>query len=311
MRRPSRVAGTNRDRAAGWKSNPVRLLPCRIPRGFHNRRALRHLGAGARACGQVALGLELGVALDDQSARNPKRSRERSRRRQARVRLQPTGADRRPQLFLELNVQRSPRLPVQRHQQVKRGSGPLIWHRSGPYSPDRFPRSVAAMLHPALLEQLTAARIDDLRRCATKNRQADSSPHQIPAPRHAMDMRADAAPHTPPASGRHVTQTATPQLQIFTASELRRAIDPFKAEDWNAHTFDAERGLRTFSDMGCTTLVALDGARVVAVVQLQPDGEIQLGASRGKAKASPRSRRLSRKQASVSRPRPSRRSPLA
>ncbi len=125
-----------------------------------------------------------------------------------------------------------------------------------------------------------------------------------------MGMRADVAPHTPPASGSDVTHTVTPQLQIFTASELRRAIDASAVDDWNTHTFDAEQGLRALSDMGCTTLVALDGARVVAVVQLQPDGKIQLGAFRGKAMASPRSRRLNRKQASVARLRPRRRSPL-
>jgi hypothetical protein len=77
-------------------------------------------------CGQVSLGLKLGVALHDQPARDAESRGECSRRRQARLRLEPSGADPHAELFFELNAKRDPRLPVKRDQQLKRGSGPLI-----------------------------------------------------------------------------------------------------------------------------------------------------------------------------------------
>jgi GNAT superfamily N-acetyltransferase len=72
-----------------------------------------------------------------------------------------------------------------------------------------------------------------------------------------------------------MTQTATPHLQAFTRRELRGAIALFAAEGWDISIVDPERTFRALSAPGCMTVVALDGATVVALVQLQSDGEIQ------------------------------------
>ncbi len=64
-------------------------------------------------------------------------------------------------------------------------------------------------------------------------------------------------------------------MQPFTRAHARGALDLFAAEGWGTYTADPERTIRALSSPGCTTLLALDGAAVVALVQLQSDGEIQ------------------------------------
>jgi GNAT superfamily N-acetyltransferase len=83
----------------------------------------------------------------------------------------------------------------------------------------------------------------------------------------------DARPRPP--SSRDMTQTATPHVQPFTRTELHGAVELFAAAGWDVYTVDPERTFRALSAPGCTTLVALDGAAVVALVQLQSDGEIE------------------------------------
>jgi GNAT superfamily N-acetyltransferase len=56
---------------------------------------------------------------------------------------------------------------------------------------------------------------------------------------------------------------------------MSRVIDLLAAEGWDSYTVDLERAARALSAPGATTLVAMDGSRVVALVQVQSDGEIQ------------------------------------
>ena len=72
-----------------------------------------------------------------------------------------------------------------------------------------------------------------------------------------------------------MTPLSTPRLHSFTRAHMRGVIELLAAEGWDTYTVDPERTARALSAPGCTTLLALDGARVVALVQLQSDGEIQ------------------------------------
>jgi GNAT superfamily N-acetyltransferase len=72
-----------------------------------------------------------------------------------------------------------------------------------------------------------------------------------------------------------MTPSSTPRLQSFTRAHTPDVIDLLAAEGWDSYTVDPHRTARALSAPGCTTLLALDGARVVALVQLQSDGEIQ------------------------------------
>ncbi len=72
-----------------------------------------------------------------------------------------------------------------------------------------------------------------------------------------------------------MTSSSSLRLQSFTRAHTRGALDLFAAEGWGTYTADPERTVRALSAPGCTTLLALDGATVVALIQLQSDGEIQ------------------------------------
>jgi ribosomal protein S18 acetylase RimI-like enzyme len=52
-------------------------------------------------------------------------------------------------------------------------------------------------------------------------------------------------------------------------------MDLLATEGWDTYTVDPARTARALSAPGSTTLLALDRGRVVALVQLQSDGEIQ------------------------------------
>jgi GNAT superfamily N-acetyltransferase len=68
---------------------------------------------------------------------------------------------------------------------------------------------------------------------------------------------------------------STPELQPFAPAHTPGVIDLLAAEGWDTYTVDPQRTARALSAPGCTTLVALDGVSVVALVQVQSDGEIQ------------------------------------
>lgn len=80
---------------------------------------------------------------------------------------------------------------------------------------------------------------------------------------------------TPATSSGDMTPSSTPRLQSYTRANTPGVIDLLAAEGWDTYTGDVERTARALLAPGCTTLLALDGARVVALVQLQSDGEIQ------------------------------------
>jgi GNAT superfamily N-acetyltransferase len=90
-----------------------------------------------------------------------------------------------------------------------------------------------------------------------------------------MGARFGATSRAHPSGDGDMTQTAMPRLQAFTRGELDGAIELFAAAGWSTYTIDPEMTFRALSAPGSTTLVALEGATVVAVVQLQSDGEIQ------------------------------------
>lgn len=66
-----------------------------------------------------------------------------------------------------------------------------------------------------------------------------------------------------------------PRLQPFTLAHTPWVIDLLADAGWDTYTVDAQRTARALLAPGSTTLLALDGARVVALVQVQSDGEIQ------------------------------------
>ena len=65
------------------------------------------------------------------------------------------------------------------------------------------------------------------------------------------------------------------RTHTFTRAHAPGVIELLAAEGWDTYTEDLERTVRALSAPGCTTLLALDGAKVVGLVQLQSDGEIQ------------------------------------
>ena len=65
------------------------------------------------------------------------------------------------------------------------------------------------------------------------------------------------------------------RLESFTGAHAAAAIDLFAKEDWGTYTCDPTRTIRALSAPGCTTLLAVNRAVVVGLVQLQSDGEIQ------------------------------------
>jgi ribosomal protein S18 acetylase RimI-like enzyme len=65
------------------------------------------------------------------------------------------------------------------------------------------------------------------------------------------------------------------ELSSFTRKHLEGALALFAAEDWQTYTADPECTYRALAAPGSTTFVALDQTKVVALVQLQSDGEIQ------------------------------------
>jgi GNAT superfamily N-acetyltransferase len=66
-----------------------------------------------------------------------------------------------------------------------------------------------------------------------------------------------------------------PELRPFTRQDLEGSLVLFSAEGWDTYTADAERTYRALAARGSTTLVAVDQGNVVAVIQLQSDGELQ------------------------------------
>src|SRR5512133_1194529 len=73
----------------------------------------------------------------------------------------------------------------------------------------------------------------------------------------------------------HALHGTEPELTAFTREHLDGAIALFAAEGWHTYTADREQTYRSLVAPGSTTLVALDGATVIALIQLQSDGEIQ------------------------------------
>lgn len=73
----------------------------------------------------------------------------------------------------------------------------------------------------------------------------------------------------------HALHGTEPELTAFTREHLDGAIALFAAEGWHTYTADRERTYRSLVAPGSTTLVVLDGATVIALIQLQSDGEIQ------------------------------------
>jgi ribosomal protein S18 acetylase RimI-like enzyme len=65
-----------------------------------------------------------------------------------------------------------------------------------------------------------------------------------------------------------------PELTPFEREHLAGALALFAAEDWDTYTADAERTYRALAAPGATTLLAVEGATVAGLVQLQSDGAI-------------------------------------
>ena len=60
----------------------------------------------------------------------------------------------------------------------------------------------------------------------------------------------------------------------LTRESLPGVMALFEAEGWPSFTGDSELTWRALAAPGCTTLVALDGERVVGVAQMLSDGQI-------------------------------------
>jgi GNAT superfamily N-acetyltransferase len=67
----------------------------------------------------------------------------------------------------------------------------------------------------------------------------------------------------------------TPPVVPFSREHLDGALALFADEAWDEYTEDAERTFAALTSPGSTTLVALDGGIVVAIIQVQSDGLIQ------------------------------------
>jgi len=64
-------------------------------------------------------------------------------------------------------------------------------------------------------------------------------------------------------------------ITAFGREHLDGAIVLFAAEGWDEYSQDPERTYNALTAPGSTTLVALDGAEVAAIIQVQSDGLIQ------------------------------------
>jgi ribosomal protein S18 acetylase RimI-like enzyme len=64
-------------------------------------------------------------------------------------------------------------------------------------------------------------------------------------------------------------------LRPFEPADLPGVLELCAAEGWPSFPADAGRALRALTAPGVTTIVALEGDKVVAFAQLQSDGEIQ------------------------------------
>jgi ribosomal protein S18 acetylase RimI-like enzyme len=65
------------------------------------------------------------------------------------------------------------------------------------------------------------------------------------------------------------------ELIRFDRAHLPGAIELFESVEWETYTEDPERTFRALTAPGCTTLFAVNGDQVVALIQIQSDGEIQ------------------------------------
>jgi hypothetical protein len=90
-----------------------------------------HAGRGADPGGQVALGVELAVAVLHQAAGDAQRTGHLAGGRESFSRLQPPAADRLAQPAFELGPQRLGLLAVQRQQHLRAQTGPLDRHGIG------------------------------------------------------------------------------------------------------------------------------------------------------------------------------------
>ena len=120
---------------AGEEVVPERGRPGRARRGFGRCLAGAHgahVGAGAGAALEPALGAELVVGLDHEPPGHAEVARQHARRGQARPGLEPPGADRLAQPGLELSAQRGVLVAPQLDQDL-RANGPLLRHWIGPY----------------------------------------------------------------------------------------------------------------------------------------------------------------------------------
>ena len=64
-------------------------------------------------------------------------------------------------------------------------------------------------------------------------------------------------------------------IEPFADDHLDDVVALVGAAGWNEYTVDVEQTSRALSAPGVTTLVAVDDARVVGVIQVQSDGAIQ------------------------------------
>jgi GNAT superfamily N-acetyltransferase len=65
------------------------------------------------------------------------------------------------------------------------------------------------------------------------------------------------------------------ELRAFTREDLDGAMALFAAEGWQTYTAERQRTFRALAAPGSTSVVAVDDGAVVALIQLQSDGEIQ------------------------------------
>ncbi len=65
------------------------------------------------------------------------------------------------------------------------------------------------------------------------------------------------------------------ELRAFTREHLDGAMALFAAEGWQTYTAERKRTFRALAAPGSTSIVAVDDGAVVALIQLQSDGEIQ------------------------------------
>ena len=93
---------------------------------------VRHPGGRADPGVQVALGLELAVALLDQAAGDAELGGQLAGGREALADPQPAGADGVPQAALELGTQRFGPGPVQWQEELRAQTGPFDGHGIGP-----------------------------------------------------------------------------------------------------------------------------------------------------------------------------------